>query len=183
MINQIKGVWRSFSDRIYASRNPSGFVKSLGVRLGNNVRFYGVSRGMFGSEPWMISIGNNCYITAGVQFINHDGGTLILRQFEPSLEWTAPISIGNDVYIGVQSIILPNVNIGNKCIIGAGSVVSRDVPDNSVYAGVPARFICTTDDYFQKLKNKSLGCGHLHGEEKAQAIREIYQKKGWFDTN
>lgn len=180
MLRIIKAILISVLDRVRAARDPVGFARSLGVRVGKNVRFYGISKAMFGSEPWMISIGDECYITAGVQFINHDGGTLILRKEVPSLEWTAPIEVGNDVYIGVRSIILPNVKIGNRCIIGAGSIVSKDVPDNSVYAGVPAKFICTTDEYLEKMKVKSLGCGHLHGDEKAAVIKKIYTDKGWF---
>lgn len=181
MFTFLKSVVRAIIERIYAARQPIDFVRSLGVKVGENVRFYGVNRNMFGSEPWLISIGNNCYITAGVKFINHDGGTLILRKEVPNLEWTAPIEIGNDVYIGVESIILPNVKIGNRCIIGAGSIVSRSVPDNCVYAGVPAKFICTTDEYLEKMKQKSLQCGHLHGEEKAEVIKNIYREKGWFN--
>lgn len=181
MFDVIKNITRSLRDRFFSARDPVGFARSLGVRVGENVRFYGISRGMFGSEPWMIKIGNNCYITAGVQFVNHDGGTLILRKDEPTLEWTAPITIGNDVYIGLRSIILPNVRIGNRCVIGAGSVVTKDIPDNSVFAGVPARFICTVDEYYMKLKMKSLGCGHLPANEKAEVIRSIYHNKGWFE--
>lgn len=179
MLKIFKSIFMSILERLYAARKPIEFARSLGVKVGNNVRFYGVNRSMFGSEPWLISIGDNCYITAGVQFINHDGGTLILRKEIPTLEWTAPIEIGNDVYIGVRCIILPNVKIGNRCIIGAGSIVSKDIPDNSVYAGVPARFICTTDEYLEKMEKKSLKCGHLQGEEKAEVIKEIYRKKGW----
>ena len=180
MNNLIATIIRSQISKIRAARDPVGFARSLGVKVGKNVKFYGVSKDMFGSEPWMISIGNDCYITAGVQFVNHDGGTLILRKELPTLEWTAPIEIGNDVYIGIKTIILPNVKIGNRCIIGAGSIVSKNVPDNSVYAGVPARFVCTTDVYREKMQEKSLGCGHLKGEEKAKVIRNIYQKRGWF---
>lgn len=181
MFKYLKILFSALKDRLYCYRDPIGFARSIGVRLGANVKFYGVSRAMFGSEPWLVSIGNNCYITAGVQFVTHDGGTLILRQHEPTLEWTAPIRIGDDVYIGVRSIILPNVKIGNNCIVGAGSVVSKDVPDNCVFAGVPARFICTTNDYFEKMKKKSLGCGNLSAIEKAEVIRDFYQRKGWFD--
>jgi acetyltransferase-like isoleucine patch superfamily enzyme len=180
IFDTLKNITRVLRDRLFAARDPVGFARSLGVRVGENVRFYGVSRSMFGSEPWMIKIGNDCHITAGVQFINHDGGTLILRKHEPTLEWTAPILIGNDVYIGINSIILPNVSIGNSCVIGAGAVVTKDVPDNTVYAGVPARFICTVDDYFNKLKKKSLSCGHLSAMDKAVAIRNIYHDRGWF---
>lgn len=179
MLKIIKAIMLAILERIHGARDPVGFARSIGVRVGENVRFYGVSRAMFGSEPWMISIGNDCYITAGVQFINHDGGTLILRKEVPTLEWTAPIEIGNDVYIGVRCIILPNIKIGNRCIIGAGSIVSKNVPDNCVYAGVPAKFICSTDEYLEKMKEKSLGCGHLQGNEKAEVIKNIYRKQGW----
>lgn len=130
---------------------------------------------MFGSEPWMISIGDNVYITAEVQFVTHDGGTLILRKEIPDLEWSATIKIGNDVYIGIRTIILPGVTIGNRCIIGAGSVVSRSIPDNSVAAGVPAKVIKTTDEYLEKMKRKSLKCGHLKSVAKDKVLREIYK--------
>lgn len=169
---------RSLRDRRFGARDPVGFARSLGVRVGDNVTFYGISRSMFGSEPWMIKIGNNVYITAGTDFITHDGGTLILRKEVPDLEWSAPIEIGNEVYIGVRCIILPGVTIGDRCIIGAGSIVSKSVPDNSVYAGVPARFICTTDEYLEKMQRKSLKIGHLRGREKDEALREIYKQKG-----
>jgi acetyltransferase-like isoleucine patch superfamily enzyme len=129
---------------------------------------------MFGSEPWLVSLGDNVYITADVQFITHDGGTLILRKDHPDLEWTAPITVGDDVYIGVRSLIMPGVSIGNRCIIGAGSIVTRDVPDNSVAIGVPARVVRSVDEYLESMLAKSLRCGHLPAQEKADAIREIY---------
>jgi acetyltransferase-like isoleucine patch superfamily enzyme len=135
------------------------------------VTFYGIDRGMFGSEPWLIWLGDNVYITAGVQFITHDGGTLILRKEIPDLEWTAPISVGNDVYLGLRALILPGVTIGNRCIIGAGAVVTKDVPDNSVVGGVPARHISSVDEYLEKMKAKSLGLGDLPAPQKATALR------------
>lgn len=174
-------VFRAISDRIHAARDPIGFARSLGVRVGSGVKFYGISRSMFGSEPWMIKIGNNVYITAGTDFVTHDGGTLILRKEVNDLEWSAPIEIGNDVYIGIRCIILPGVKVGNRCIIGAGSVVNRSIPDNSVHAGVPARHICTTDEYLRKMQEKSLRCGHLSGAEKDAELRRIYGTKGWFE--
>jgi acetyltransferase-like isoleucine patch superfamily enzyme len=142
--------------------------------MGKNVHFYGMSLGMFGTEPWLITIGDNVHITSGCAFITHDGGTLILRNEVPDLEWTAPICVGNDVYIGVRSLILPGVTIGNRCIIGAGSVVTKSIPDNSVAAGVPARVIKSTDEYLENMKRKSLKCGHLKGEEKAKVLKKIF---------
>lgn len=68
----------------------------------------------------------------------------------------------------------PGVTIGNRCIIGAGSVVTKSIPDNSVAAGVPARVLKTTDEYLEQMKAKSLKCGHLRGEQKAKALKEIF---------
>lgn len=168
------GQMRGIKDRIHAAYDPTGFARFLGVKVGKNVRFYGISRGMIGTEPWLITIGNDVYITAGVQFVTHDGGTLILRKEVPDLEWTAPITIGNDVYVGVRSTILPGVTIGNRCIIGAGSVVNRDIPDNSVAAGVPARVIKSTNEYLSQIEQKSLKCGHLQGITKEKALKNIF---------
>lgn len=64
---------------------------------------------------------------------------------------------------------MPGVTIGNNCVIAAGSVVTKDVPDNYVVGGVPARFIKSSDDYFKGLKQKSLGLGHLKGKTKDNA--------------
>ena len=174
MIKRLVGIVRYLAAQAYAKIYPNGYVRSLGVKVGRNVCFYVVRPGMFSTEPWLITIGDNVYITAGCQFITHDGGTLILRKEVPDLEWTAPISIGNDVYIGLNSTILPGVKIGNRVIIGACSVVTKDIPDNSVAAGVPARVIKTVDEYLGQMKAKSLQCGHLQGAEKATILKKIY---------
>lgn len=174
MPSRLRTVAGMIRDRWVGARDPEAFARSIGVNLTGRVRFYGISRWMFGSEPWLITLGDNVYITAGVQFVTHDGGTLILRKEHPDLEWTAPIVVGDDVYIGIRSIILPGVTIGNRCVIGAGSVVARDIPDNTVAAGVPARPIRSTDDYLERLQAKSLRVGHLPAQAKAEAIKKIY---------
>jgi len=129
---------------------------------------------MFGSDPYLITLGDNVYITDGVTFITHDGGTLILRKEIPDLEISAPIEVGHDVYLGVRSILLPGIRIGNRCIIGAGSVVANNVPDNSVAAGVPARVIKSTDQYLEGIKARSLHFGHLSASEKELALKKHF---------
>jgi acetyltransferase-like isoleucine patch superfamily enzyme len=154
--------------------DPVGYARSLGVKVGENCRFYAMTPGMFGTEPWLITIGNNVHVTAECQLITHDGGTLIVRKEVPDLELTAPITIGNNVYIGLRTIILPGVSIGDRCIIAAGSVVSKSIPSNSVAAGVPARVLKTTDQYLEKAKSKSLHFGHLSANEKEIQLKRHF---------
>ena len=162
-------------DTYLAKRNPRLLAKRLGVKLNGDVYFYDMRRGMFGSEPWMIRLGHNVHITSGVQFVTHDGGTLILRRQEPTLEWSAPISVGNDVYLGLRAVILPGVTIGNRVIVAAGAIVTKDVPSETVVGGVPAKPLCSMDEYAAKMRAKSLGIGHLRGKEKDARLRLIYE--------
>lgn len=171
------GIVQRIRDRVVAARSPERFVRQLGVELRGSIRFYGVNRGMFGSEPWLLSFGDNVYVTAHCQFVTHDGGVLILRKEHPTLEWTAPIYVGDDVYFGVRSVVLPGVTIGSRVIVGAGSVVTKDVPDNSVVAGSPARVVCTVDEYLDRMLAKSLGIGHLSAADKDEKLREIYREE------
>ena len=75
-------------------------------------------------------------------------------------------------------MILPGAHIGNNCVIGARSVVTKDIPDNSVAVGVPARVIKSADEYLEKLKRESLHLGHLKGKEKDLALRNYYNYRG-----
>jgi maltose O-acetyltransferase len=81
-----------------------------------------------------------------VHILAHDASTkMYLNHTKIGL-----VKIGNNVFIGAGSIILPNVKIGNNVIIGAGCVVTRDVPENSLVVGNPAKVIGTTSDYIEK---------------------------------
>lgn len=165
-------------NRIMQTMNPIGWAKRIGVNftLGDGVHLYG--RISWGTEPWIITLGNNVHITDGVKFLTHDGGTLLYRNKIPDLEITKPIVIGDDVYIGNNVILLPGITIGNNVVIGAGAVVSKDIPDNSIAVGVPARVVKTADEYLKKIKHESLHLGHLIGQEKDKALMEYYGYKG-----
>jgi acetyltransferase-like isoleucine patch superfamily enzyme len=152
--------------------SPEKYAKRIGVNIGKNPHFYG--RVEWGSEPWIITIGDNVHITGGCKFIAHDGGTLIFRDRVPDLEITKPITVGNNVYIGEDSLILLGVHIGSNVVIGARSVVTRDIPENSVAAGVPARVIKSSEEYFKKIQRESLHLGSLKGKEKDKALRAYY---------
>lgn len=157
--------------------SPIKYAKKIGVNFpAGGLHIYG--RVQWGTEPWIITLGENVYITDGVKFITHDGGTLLFRAKVPDLEITKPIVVGDNVYIGNEVIILPGVSIGSNVIIGAGAIVSKDIPDNSVAVGVPARIIKSTDEYFEKLQKESLHLGHLKGEIKDKALMEYYGYQG-----
>ena len=156
----------------YSRIRPVSYAKWIGVNIGKDPHFYGPTS--WGTEPWLITIGNNVHITGCCKFINHDGGTLIFRNRIPDLEITKPIVVGDNVYIGEETLVLPGVHIGNNVVIGARSVVTKDIPDNCVAAGVPCRIIKSTDEYLEKLQRESLHLGHLKGKEKDDALKAYF---------
>lgn len=173
MLNKVKQLKRLLMWKLH----PLKYASKVGVNfIPGELHIYG--KVCWSTEPWIISIGKNVHITDGVKFITHDGGTLLYRDKIPDLEVTKPITVGNNVYIGNNVIILPGVHIGNNVVIGAGAVVSRSIPDNSVAAGVPARVIKTADEYLSKLQSESLHLGHLVGEEKDLALKAYYNYSG-----
>jgi len=155
-------------------KDPVAYARSLGVVIGEGTRLYGGDTGTFGTEPYLVTIGKNCHIANEVRFITHDGMAIVLRAHHPDIDLLARIEVGNNVAIGMRAIILPNVRIGSNCIIGCASVVNRDVPDNTIVAGIPARVIGSLEDYERKVVGQSLHTGTLHGREKERRIREIF---------
>lgn len=160
----------------YASPYRKGkiYSKYLKIKMGENVRILHFPR--WGSEPFLIEIGNNVTITRGVSFVNHDGGVALLREQLPNFNYYGKIRIGDNVFIGINSIILPNVNIGNNVIIGAGSIVNRDIPDNVVVAGVPAKVISSLDDYKRKMIEKGIQTVFKNEKERILIITNYVNK-------
>lgn len=109
----------------------------------------------FGTEPHLISFGNNVHVASGVGFINHDVSVFMLRHMEPDTEFKArvgEITVGNNVFIGSNSILLYGVHIGNNVVIGAGSIVTKDIPDGVVAVGSPCKPIGSFDNWKEKMK-------------------------------
>jgi maltose O-acetyltransferase len=125
--------------------------RKIGVPIGQNTAIYhDVVISGDGKEP--VVIGSNCVLT-GCALIAHDASTnryLGLNYGE--LSPTQAIIVEDGCFIGYHSIILMGVRIGNGSIVGAGAVVTRDVPANSVVAGNPARVVCSVDELVDKRK-------------------------------
>ena len=119
-------------------------LRKRGLTIGNNTDIY--TSLIDYNHGYLISIGDNVTIASDVRLLTHDASTKKMLGYSK----IGRIDIGNNVFIGAQSIVLPNVNIGDNVIIGAGSVVTKDVPGNSVAVGNPCHVIGTYEDYKKK---------------------------------
>ena len=132
----------------------------------------------------LISVGDNCYISSGINFITHDGIHLMDRNMDIDPEHkiredVGCIEIGNNVFVGSGSAILHNVRIGDNVLIAARSVVTKDVPSNSVVAGCPARVISTFDKLIEKRMNADTYPEELapHKQEASEELVEWCWKR------
>lgn len=101
----------------------------------------------------LIKIHDNVKIAKNVNFFTHDATHAMLNKMYPDMhaqEVVGCIEIMDNVFVGGNSTILSNVRIGPNVIIAAGSVVTKDIPPNTVCAGIPARPICSFDDYVKR---------------------------------
>nr|WP_316613836.1 acyltransferase [uncultured Ruminococcus sp.] len=147
------------------------FVKR-GGKIGKGSEFHG--KVVFGSEPYLIEIGDNVRFADGVIFSTHDGGMWVLRNLGllPGADNIARIKVGNNVQIGYRAIINQGVTIGDNCIIASGSIVTHDIPSNSICAGIPAKVIETIDDYYQKRKETCVFTKNMDKKEKKAYLLE-----------
>ncbi len=136
----------------------AGYVPLLaafGMKLTGKPRY--IAQDVYFDDICNISLGDRVVISTGVRFLTHDYSlTTALRALgeTPSSDVArvSQIAVGNNVFIGLRSIVLPNAKIGNDVIIGAGSVVRGTVPDNSVYVGNPGKVVGSLTDYALKCK-------------------------------
>lgn len=142
---------------MYGSKRSSEtyikYLKKNGCEIGEGVFFYSPQTTTIDDVRmnW-ISIGAYTKITQGVTILAHDyaPSVLINTHNQVLLAGGAYTKIGCNCFIGMNAVILPGRTIGNNCIIGAGSVVSQDIPDNSICAGNPAEVIMILNEYHEK---------------------------------
>lgn len=160
----------------YSSNEYIKYLRKKGMNIGEDVTIYSPKNTIIDEQyPWLISIGNHVRITEGVIILTHDYGWSVLKKINVNhkkgviLGAAGEISIGNNVFIGMNSIILRNVNIGNNVIIGAGSVVCKNCESGWVYAGNPAKKIMTIEKYYEKRMKSQI--------EEARILAHKYQER------
>jgi maltose O-acetyltransferase len=143
-------LWRIDEARRRSVERATGAL-GAGSRIGTGVVIYSPARLSVGAHTEIngptvifarggVTIGSNVLVSAGcgIASLTHDKDALARRSPDQAL-LEAPVVIGDDVWIGLGALILPGVTIGPRAIVGAGAVVTRDVPADATVTGVPAR--------------------------------------------
>lgn len=172
-MNAINRLIRAIQVKLMSNQQYIEHLRAKGVSIGSGCDIH--KSADFGSEPFLIKIGNHTRITKGVQFITHDGGLWTLRNLglvgKKDVKY-GRIVIGDNVNIGWNVILMPNVTIGNNCVIGAGALVTKNVPDNTVWGGVPARQIETIEEYALKVRTETVPTFGMSEAEKKNYLFE-----------
>lgn len=161
-----------FRDRI-SSKLLIDLLIEKGVEVGKGTIFHDPATTVVDLQrPWMLHIGAYCKITGNVTILTHDYSRSVLRRRYDDIVGEAGLTfIGDNCFIGMNSIILMGTHIGNNCIVGAGSVVSGSYPDDVVIAGNPAHIIMPLEDFYKKRKGRVVEAAKLY-------CYEFYKKYG-----
>ncbi len=148
------------------------YLRKKGIKIGKNCTI-GPARtiNVDLSRPYLVEIGDEVRLNYGLTIMTHDYLSLVFKNYYGDfLPSSGKVKIGNNVYFGRNCTVLKGVTIGNNCIIGYGSLVTKDIPDNSVAAGIPAKVICTLDRYYEKRKQAALEEAFKHVAEIEKAL-------------
>jgi acetyltransferase-like isoleucine patch superfamily enzyme len=171
-------VARAFERWVLCRGDKVAYLRRLGARIGPHAAV--VCRVEdFGSEPWLVEIGSRVSIAAGVVFVTHDGASRVFRErIEGGSRFGnafAPIRVRDNCMIGLRAILLPGVTVGPDSIVGAASLVTRDVPPGTVVAGVPARVVCTLEQYVERYRERMIpGLSSDRAELRRQLTRRFW---------
>lgn len=170
---------RSIKKYMYLNR-----LKKRGLKVGKN---FNIEKGakIDAGFPWLVSIGDNVTIAPYVYILAHDGSTKNILGYSK----VGRVNIGNNVFIGAKTTILPNVKIGNNVIIGANSLITTNIEDNYVVGGNPARVIMSYDEFKKKNEIKMMNGlvydksytikGKIDEQKKEEMKEELSGKNGY----
>ncbi len=138
--------------RTSSSERYIAYLRSLGCSIGDNCIFYNPKTTWIDiTRPCLVTIGNDVRVTHGVIVLTHGADWHVLRElYHKPFGSAGAVTIKDNVFIGMNAIILKGVTVNSDSIIAAGSVVTNDVPPGTVVGGNPAKVIMTIDDYYAR---------------------------------
>lgn len=155
---------------------PENYLRKKGAKIGKGC-FISPCH-LSAKEGYLVEIGDYCRIAKGTEFFTHGGiYCLQIRYNDPDLDYFGKIKIGNYVSIGEGCKIMPGVTIGDNVIIGAGSVVTKSIPDGFMVAGNPIKHIGYTDDWYKNLKKIDLKSGQMDALTKEEFLKSLPDEK------
>ncbi|WP_305882497.1 DapH/DapD/GlmU-related protein [Emticicia sp. 21SJ11W-3] len=147
IINKIIGYWNRRSSDSFIR-----YLQSQGISIESDCVFRDVfSTRIDITRPSLVTIGHDVDMNRNFELLTHDWGShVFIRKYHSFIPSHKKVVIGNNVYFGSNCTVLAGAKIGDNCIIGAFSLVNKEIPSNTVAAGVPAKVICTIDEYYEK---------------------------------
>ena len=179
-VNIIIRIYNAILHRICKqdSRLYTWFLRHKGIRIGKNFKIF--SNGSLAniiidiSRPSLVTIGDNVSINKNFCLLTHDFVSgVFLNKYHSFVPSSGRVTIGNNVGFGMNCTVLKGVTIGDNCFIGAGSIVSKDIPSNSVAVGSPCKPIMSLDNYYERRKTQCVD----EALDYARSIKEIFGRK------
>lgn len=149
------------------------YAKHKGATIGKNCLI--LTRD-WPSESYLVKIGNYVGIAKGVAIQTH-GGAGCVRKEHPDFDVFGKVVIEDWAYIGLNSQIMPGVTIGEGALVAAGSIVTKSVAPHTVVGGNPAKFICTTEEYYERNKQYNVGSKGLDRLQKKKLLLSLPDDK------
>jgi len=135
------------------------FLREQGIKIGENIWVTPAVKtlNIDVTRPSLIEIGDYVRLNKNLTILTHDGGYYVLRnKYKEFIPQSGRVKIGSNVYFGRNCTVFKGVTIGDNCIIGFGSIVTKSIPSNSVAAGAPARVVSSLEEYYEKRKVKCI---------------------------
>lgn len=170
MVKRLIKIFHLIRDRLYS---PKTYARRIGVKIGEHCL---IDTRNWPSEPYLITIGDYVQVTYGVSIYTHGGGNAIRERY-PDFDIFGKVIIEDWAYIGAYSQIMPGVTIGEGALVAAGSVVTKSVAPHTVVGGNPARYICTTEEFYERNKKYNVGTYGLSPQEKKRVLLSLAEDK------
>lgn len=169
IIDKIKKIYYQSTSERYCN-----YLRSKGIHIGKGTKLRSKRTNIDITRPSLVSIGDNCYLNDNFTLLTHDWVTgVFIKANMDFLPSSGRITIGNNVAFGQNVMVLKGVTIGDNCFIGAGSIVTKDIPSNSIAVGIPCKVICTLEEFHKKRQSKCID----EALDYARSIKERFGRK------